>query len=272
MTRITGMRRSSPFARWAEALSKPWLWQALGVVLFVFLSARLAQAQVTSIIQGQITDASGASIAGATVKVSNEATGLSRTVYSASDGYYRVPDLLVGKYQLRVEQAGFKALVQKGIDLSSQAALNINLTLEVGEITQSVDVTSQVPEVETTEARISQVVRAEQIRSLPAIGRGLMWLTVTAPGIQGKAEDTRNTNCCDALSSGASPALSSGGAERKAAFFVDGIAMHYGDSSGFNLAFTPNLDAVEEMRVSTNPTSAEEGVLRMGESKPDISK
>ncbi|MGH9842201.1 MAG: TonB-dependent receptor domain-containing protein [Blastocatellia bacterium] len=193
--------------------------------------------------------------------MSNEATGLSRTVYSTSDGYYRVPYLLAGKYQLRVEQAGFKALVQKGIDLSSQAALNINLTLEVGEITQSVDVTGQVPEVETTEARISQVIRTEQIRSLPAIGRGLMWLTVTAPGIQGKAEDTRNTNCCDALSSGASPALSSGGSERKAAFFVDGIAMHYGDSSGWNLAFTPNLDAVEEMRVSTNPTSAEEGVL-----------
>jgi len=217
--------------------------------------------QVTSTIQGRISDPSGAVIAGSTIRVTNEATGVFRTTQSLADGYYRVPGLLAGPYEIRVEQAGFRTLIRKGIELNSETSLQVDITLQVGETVQTVEVSAPIPQVETTEARISQVMRAEQIRSLPAIGRGLMWLTVTAPGIQGKAEDTRNTNCCDALSSGASPALSSGGAERKAAFFVDGIAMHYGDSTGWNLAFTPNLDSVEEMRVSTNPTSAEEGVL-----------
>ncbi len=217
--------------------------------------------QVTSTIQGRISDPSGAVIAGSAIRVTNEATGVFRTVQSLPDGYYRVPGLLAGPYEIRVEQAGFRTLIRKGIELNSETSLQVDVTLQVGDTVQTVEVTAPLPQVETTEARISQVVRTEQIRSLPSIGRGLMWLTVTAPGIQGKAEDTRNTNCCDALSSGASPALSSGGSERKAAFFVDGIAMHYGDSSGWNLAFTPNLDSVEEMRVSTNPTSAEEGVL-----------
>ncbi|MCI0422453.1 MAG: carboxypeptidase-like regulatory domain-containing protein, partial [Acidobacteria bacterium] len=238
-----------------SSLPTPWQGLTLNVVLLIFLFAGVAQAQVTSAIQGQVSDPSGDIIAGGSVKVTNEATGVSRTGQTAADGYYRIQDLLPGKYEVQVEQPGFKTLIRRGIELNSQAVLNLDFRLEVGETVQTVEVTAPIPQVETTEARISQVVGAEQIRSLPAIGRGLMWLTVTAPGIQGKAEDTRNTNCCDGLSSGASPALSSGGSERKAAFFVDGIAMHYGDSSGWNLAFTPNLDAVEEMRVSTNPTS-----------------
>ena len=255
------MRRMTTRRMTRSSLPTPWQGLTLNVVLFIFLFAGVAQAQVTSAIQGQISDPSGDIIAGSSVKVTNEATGVSRTGQSSPDGYYRISDLLPGKYEVQVEQPGFKTLIRRGVELNSQAVLNLDFRLEVGETVQTVEVTAPIPQVETTEARISQVVRAEQIRSLPAIGRGLMWLTVTAPGIQGKAEDVRSTNCCDGLSSGASPALSSGGSERKAAFFVDGIAMHYGDSSGWNLAFTPNLDAVEEMRVSTNPTSAEEGVL-----------
>ena len=254
------MRRHIPFVTSAEAVPQPWK-LALNAGFLVLLFAGVTHAQVTSTIQGQIADPTGAGIVGATVKVTNEATGLSRTVSSASEGYYRVPDLLAGAYEIRVEHAGFKTLTRKGIDLSSQAALNINLALEVGEITESVEVTHSVPQIETTEARISQVINTEQIRSLPAIGRGLMWLTMTTPGVQGKPEERRSGLCCDGLSSLASPSLSSGGSELKAAFFVDGVAMHYGDSNGWNLAFSPNLDAVEEVRVSTNPTSADEGIL-----------
>ena len=118
----------------------------------------------------------------------------------------------------------------------------------------------EVPQIETTESRISEVLTTEQIRSLPAIGRGLITLTATIPGVQGRAEDGRPGLCCDGFSSLASPSLSSGGNELKANYFVDGIALHYGDGNSWNLAFTPNLDAVEELRVSTNPTSADQGI------------
>lgn len=234
------------------------LMQAAGALL---LLAPFLTAQVTSAIQGRTSDTSGAVLAGASVRVTNEATGVSRVTQSSEDGYYRVPDLLPGPYEIRAEQPGFKTLFRRNIELSSQAVLNLDLTLEVGDTRQTVEVKAEVPQVETTEARISEVVHTEQIQSLPAIGRGLMWLAMTTPGVQGKGEDGRIGQCCDAFSSLASPSLSSGGSELKAAFFLDGIALHYGDGMGWNLAFTPNLDAVEEMRVSTNPTSADEGVL-----------
>jgi outer membrane receptor protein involved in Fe transport len=234
---------------------------AFRLLTALLLLTSAVSAQVTSTIQGRIVDQSGAVVAGTTVRVTNEATGVSRSVHSAPDGYYRVPDLSAGTYEIQVEQTGFKSVVRKGVELNSQTALNVDIELEVGQTTQTVEVTAEVPQVETTEARISQVVADEQIQSLPAIGRGLMWLTSTTPGVQGKAEEGRAGQCCDSLSSLASPALSSGGSELKAAFFVDGIAMHYGDSASWNLAFTPNMDAVEEMRVSTNPTSADDGIL-----------
>ncbi len=257
----TGRTRSLIFTRLPEGLSKLWLQVAVNTALGLFLFTGIAQAQVTSTIQGQITDPSGAIMAGSSVKATNEATGVSRTGQSATDGYYRIPDLLPGKYEIRVEQPGFKTLIRRSIELNSQAVLNLDLTLEVGETTQTLEVDSEVPQIETTESRISEVLSTEQIQSLPTIGRGLVWLAMTAPGVQGKAEDGRNSLCCDGLSFLASPGLSSGGSELKAVFFVDGIAQHYGDDRAWNLAFTPNLDAVEEVRVSTNPTSVDEGIL-----------
>jgi outer membrane receptor protein involved in Fe transport len=233
-----------------------------GVMAVLLLGlAPLLSAQVTSAIQGRVSDPSDAVIAGATVRVTNEATGVSRTGESGAEGYYRVADLLPGKYEIRVAQAGFKTLARQSVELTSQAVLNLDLRLEVGDAAQTVAVEAEVPQVETTEARISEVVSTEQIRSLPTIGRGLMWLTMTTPGVEGKAEDSRSGNCCDSLSAFGSPALSSGSSTVKAAFFLDGVALLYGDYGSWNLAFSPNLDAVEEMRVSTNPTSAEDGIL-----------
>ena len=235
--------------------------RSLPAFVAILLIPPTSIAQVTSTIQGRISDPSGAVIASAAVRVTNEATGLVRNSVAADDGYYRVPDLLPGVYDLAVEQSGFKTLFRKGIELSSQAVLNVDVQLEVGDTNQTVDVMSSVPQVETTEARISSVITSQQIQNLPAIGRGLMALTVTTPGITGKAEDGRIGQCCDSMSSLASPALSSAGNEQKAAFYLDGIALHYGDSSSWNLAFTPDVDAVEEVRVSANPTSVEEGIL-----------
>lgn len=233
---------------------------SLPALVFLLLCVIPAVAQDTSSITGRVTDPTGAIVAGASVRAINEATGLQKNTVTAADGHFRIPDLLAGAYELRVEQAGFRTIVRKGIPLSALAVLNLDLTLQVGDSVQSVEVTEEVPQVETTESRISQVVSSKQIQSLPAIGRGLMWLTAITPGVQGKAEDTRGGLCCDSMSSLASPALSSGGNERKANFFVDGVPLNYGDATAWNLAFTPNPDAVEEMRVSTNATSAADGI------------
>ena len=235
----------------------------LGVTVGLLWLAAVVQAQSSSTLQGRIIHPSGGVLPGASVTVTNEATGVSRTGQSAEDGYYRIPDLLPGNYEIRVEFPGFKTLVRKGIGLDSETVLSVDLTLELGESAETLTVVGQAPQIETTESRISEVIDAERIQALPSIGRGLVWLATMTAGIQGIAENPGGIGdglCCDALSSVASPRLSSGGSEQKSAFFLDGIALHYGDGANWGLAFTPNPDAVEEMRVSANPTSAQDGI------------
>ena len=220
-----------------------------------------ASGQVTSTIQGMISDPSGAAVPGASVRVTNEATGVAHNGESGPQGYYRLQDLLAGTYDLQVAYPGFKTLVREGIVLTAESVLNIDLKLEVGKATQTVEVTAEVPQVETTEARISEVLGATQVESLPVIGRGVTWLAITAPGVVGIAEDSRAGQCCDGLSTFGSLNLSGGAGQNDAIYYLDGAALHYGDYPSWNMAFSPNEDAVEEIRVSTNPTSIEQGIV-----------
>jgi hypothetical protein len=221
-----------------------------------------AGAQVTSSIQGRIADPSGGNAANAQVKVTNEATGIARRTTSNAEGYYHVEDLLAGVYQIRVELAGFKTLVKGGIVVNAQTAVSANLMLELGEVTQTVNVTAQGPQVEITASRITEVIDSKEIAELPSLGRGILFLTMMSPGITGKAESqVGNLYCCDVFSNFGTPVLSSGANENKGSFLLDGINLRYSDNGNWAATFSPNPDAVAEMRVSTNPTSAEDGTV-----------
>src|SRR5262249_11482849 len=99
------------------------------LLLATFSAGPLLRAQATSAIQGRVTDPSGAIVAGASIAVTNAATGVSRTAHATDDGHYRVPDLLPGTYDIRAEQAGFKTLIKRGIDLQGEAVLNVDFSL-----------------------------------------------------------------------------------------------------------------------------------------------
>ncbi|MEW5978429.1 MAG: TonB-dependent receptor [Acidobacteriota bacterium] len=232
---------------------------AAALLLLPMLVGRM-EAQVTSVVQGHISDTSGASMPKASIKITNENTGVSRTVLSADDGYYRIPDLLAGTYQIRVEHAGFKAIEQSGIEITAQSTTNLNFTLELGEVTEVVNVTAQEPQVEATTARISEVLGENQLKSLPTAGRGVFTLTAITPGITGKSEGS-GTFCCDVFSNYSAPRITSGGNENKANYLLDGINLRYTEGSTWAAAFSPNPDAVTEVRVSTNPTSADSGTM-----------
>jgi hypothetical protein len=238
----------------------------VGLVLVMSLAAAtLLQAQETSTIQGHIADASGADVPGALVRATNEATGVSRGTSSAADGYYRIVDLLPGKYEIRVELAAFKTVVKNGVELSARATTGLNFSLEVGDVNQTVTVSGEDPQVETQVARITEVLTEKEVRALPAQGRGILNLVYSTPGISGKPEGSdsgsfRRLWCCDAMSQTGAPDISSGGREAKANFTVDGISMRYTEGSFWGMAFSPNQDAVGEMRVSMNPDTAEFGI------------
>jgi hypothetical protein len=234
---------------------------AVTVAFFLFLLPSTLFAQGTSTIQGHLADPSGGSVPKAVVKVTNLKTGVSRSTHSAEDGYYRIPDLLVGTYEVRVEMVGFKTIVRTGIEVDAQSTTNLNFLLEVGEVTQTVNVTGEEPQVETTTARISEVISENELRSLPASGRGILTLTMITPGITGKSESWGGAFCCDVFSNYVAPTVSSGGTENKANYLLDGINLRYTEGSSWGAAFSPNPDAVTEVRVSTNPAFSEFGTI-----------
>ena len=233
----------------------------IGILFLLFFSVLdSGLAQVTSTIQGHISDPTGASVPKALVKVTNEKTGVSRSAFSAEDGYYRIPDLLAGTYQVRVELSGFKAIEQSGIEVSAQSTTNLNLTLELGEVTQTINITGEETQVETSTSRISEVIGENELKALPTAGRGIYTLTMVTPGITGKSEGS-GAFCCDVFSNYSAPRVSSGGNENKANYLLDGINLRYSEGSTWAAAFSPNPDAVTEVRVSTNPTSPEFGTI-----------
>jgi Carboxypeptidase regulatory-like domain len=230
----------------------------LCVALLILGMPCLIHAQSTSTIQGQVTDTSSGAIVGATVKATNEDTGFNKTVVSASDGFYRIPDLLPGSYEVRVEASGFKTHISRNLSVAGNAVVGLNVTVEVGEVTQTVDVTAVEPQVETQVTRISEVLPEEEVRSLPLQGRGVLNLSLLTPGVTGKPTPPQNY-CCDVFSNFAAPRISAGGNEQKGQWFLDGITLRYSEGSGWGAAFSPNPDAVEEVRVSTHPHTADLG-------------
>ena len=114
----------------------------LGMVAMLAILAATGKAQTSGEINGLVTDPSGAAVAGATVTVTNKATGAIRRAVSNSEGLYAFPSLLPGLYELKVEQAGFKTAVLGNITLEVQQTSRRDVTMEVGAVGETVTVTS----------------------------------------------------------------------------------------------------------------------------------
>ena len=121
------------------------------------------QAQTVASIAGAVTDASGAGIASATVTVRSVATGSQRVVSADSTGRYDIESLGVGQYELRVEATGFRAEVRTGIALVVGQHAEVNVTLKVGEVQESVVVQGEIPPLSVTTQDISGLVGERQV-------------------------------------------------------------------------------------------------------------
>jgi hypothetical protein len=147
-----------------------------------------AWAQFASALEGTVTDPSGGVIPGANVTITNEATGVSQTVQTTSAGYYRAPALPGGMYTIKVSIQGFKGWVREHIRLESTQTRAVNVALELGAANaEEVTVTADAPLVETSQARVSNLIEGDQIKDLPLIGRNFFNLVVLTPGVTGRA-------------------------------------------------------------------------------------
>src|SRR5262245_1090880 len=154
------------------------------LLLFLFASAITAFAQ-SATIQGALVDPQGGAIANAKVVAIDEAKGvLVRETNTDKDGSFQLLPLPRGMYSVQVEAQGFKKLDRSGLVLDAYQILNLgNVKLEVGEITTSVQVTSEVPLVETATAQKSFVITSEQVTGISTNGRDFRSLLRTLPGV-----------------------------------------------------------------------------------------
>jgi hypothetical protein len=169
--------------RGPNAFRKFW-WCALAAVFFCAATAISVHAQaVTGNISGTVVDSTGAVIAGADVTVTNTATGASTRLTSNGEGRYNAPDLVVGPYEVSASKSGFQTTLQQNITLAVGSQLVVNLTLQVGQATQTVTVESAVSQVETQSTAISSLVSPKQMVDLPLNGRNFEQLLNLAPGV-----------------------------------------------------------------------------------------
>jgi hypothetical protein len=149
--------------------------------LAMLAGACLAQ-EARGRILGRVSDTTGAVIPGADVLIENLATGTSTRAATNEQGNYQAPFLILGTYRVTVEKAGFKRFVRDGIELRVDDRLEINVTLEVGGIAETVTVSAETPLLETTNASMGQVVDARRVAELP-IPHGVPFhLIKLAPG------------------------------------------------------------------------------------------
>src|SRR6202162_6309992 len=154
------------------------------VVLLVFLSGGITWAQVTTgTISGTVKDSSGAVLPGTKVVVLNEETGISRTVATDATGRYSALSLSLGNYRVTGTLAGFQTEVRSGIVLTVGREAVVDLSLAVGAVTQTVEVTGEAPMVESTTASLGSLVDDRTIRALPLNGRSYDQLALLHPGV-----------------------------------------------------------------------------------------
>jgi len=227
------------------------------LVVFLLLSTALLVGQTfRGTILGSVTDPSGAFVAGATVKVRNEATGLERTTTTSANGTYAVPELPIGKYSVTVTQAGFETFVATSVAVDVATERRVDAALKTGQVTTRVEVSAEnLPMVETTTNDLGGVITAQTVEDMPVNGRDYTKLIYLNPGVAGSPDQISD-------SPGSFGEFSMNGARgRSNNYLLDGTDMNdgYRNDPAINQAGvfgTPStilpIDAVAEVNVLSN--------------------
>ncbi len=205
----------------------------------------------TAQVTGRVTDSTGAVVPGVAITVTNVATGVDRKAATNEAGYYTVPLLPPGEYRMALRQQGFKPITRSGIILEVDQRAELNFTLEVGALSEQIEVTAAAVQLNTVEASQGQVIENQRIVELPLNGRNYNELALLSAGTVQPLAGSRLVG------------FSSGGMRNSQNnFILDGV-----DNNGVELAgaqrrsemVQPSIDAIQEFKVQTNAYAAEYG-------------
>jgi len=239
---------------------RSWVRASLLILSIGLLVGINAQSSTTGNITGTVRDPQGAAVPKAEVTITDEKTGVSRTLSATEDGFYNATSLPASLYTVSTAPAGFKKTLITGVDLHVNENKTVNLDLQVGQVTETVTVTSEAAPVELRSGEVSSLITEKQVTELPLNGRNYAQLALMVPGVSpvtqagaGGAFATRGTG----LNSGVDMSVN-GNQSNSNLWTVDGVNNMDVGSNRTLLVF-PSIDSIQEFRVERNSFSAEFG-------------
>jgi carboxypeptidase family protein/TonB-dependent receptor-like protein len=211
--------------------------------------------QSLSSIQGQVTDPSGAAVPGATVTVTNTATGVSQTIKTDSSGNYLIPALPIGNYDLTVQSSGLEKVLSHGVIVQVGRNTVQNFQLKVAQASETVTVSAEAPVIEASTQTVGQVINQKTVQEIPLNGRHFLDLGLLVPG---SVVPPNNGFLSFPLRGQGSFGLNTAGnREDENNIMVNGINLN--DMANGQLTFQPSINTVSEFKIDNSSYSADEG-------------
>lgn len=225
-------------------------------LLVISMAGTMTAQTFRGTILGTVTDSTGASVAGASVKARHSATGLERTTQTSGDGSYSIPELPIGTYEVTITQSGFQTSITRSVDVNVAAEKRVDVVLQPGQVSERVEVSGDLlPQVETTSSELGGTLTGQTIEDLPVNGRDYAKLIYLNAGVAGSPDQISD-------SPGSFGEFSMNGSRgRSNNYLLDGTDMNdgYRNDPAINEAgvfgdpatILP-IDAIAELRVLSN--------------------
>jgi hypothetical protein len=211
-------------------------------------------------VVGSVTDASGSAVPQAAVTLTNLGTAERRGMVTDASGNYQFVNLVPGQYKIDVEKTGFRRFAREPITVEVQSAVRIDVPMQIGDVTQVIEVSAQTPLLQTENASLGQVVESRKVLEMPLNGRNVFGLVALVPGVVPGGQSGTTPTGTNPFAWGNYQI--GGGQANQSAAFIDGAPIN---ASYVNLtALVPTQDAIQEFRVQTNNLGPEFGRLAGG--------
>lgn len=208
---------------------------------------------ITGTITGRVTDPSNQTVPGAEIRAANVLTGVEQRSVTNDAGYYTVPALPPGEYQVTVRASGFKGQTRAGLAIVSDQVARVDFTLEIGQVTETVEVVDRAPLLDSESGALGTTMERQNIINLPLNARNPFRLGLLVPGV------TEGRNFGDSFN-GSTRFSINGSRPMSLEIMIDGVSNATpGAFSRTFIAITPPPDSLQEFKVQTNANSAEFG-------------
>jgi hypothetical protein len=208
-----------------------------------------AQGTTEQVISGTVTDQTGSSVPEARVVVTNVATGIKSEIITNVEGFYRTPPLKPGNYEVEVSKSGFRTLIRRDIILHLAEPRRIDLQLEIGEVTNTLEITGAAPLLTTEDARISEVIETKAVESMPLLDRRAGGLIALGPGVYYEGQDPQSFYA---------PRYTIG-SSANVILTLDGAPAGSDRVDVSQMTLNPPLESVQEVQIQTGYYGAENG-------------